>query len=106
MTVGWGVRRRRVCALALAVAAVAPARGFAQPAPADLPPRLEASAQATFLDTSGNASTRSIGGGGDFVWRPNPWTYNGKAIFAQSESNDELTARALAALFRAARSFN
>jgi len=112
MGVGFGVRLRHVCACVVIVVALASEHlVFAQPPsapppPPDLPPRLEASGQFTFLDTSGNASTRSIGGGGDFIWRPNPWTYNGKAIFAQSESEGELTARSLAALFRTSRSFN
>jgi len=52
------------------------------PAPPEPPPRLEASAQFAFLDTRGNASAQSIGGGGEVVWRPDPWTYNAKAIFA------------------------
>jgi putative salt-induced outer membrane protein YdiY len=82
-----------------------PAPPPAQPPgqPPEPPPRLEASGQFTFLDTSGNASTLSIGAGGDFVWRPDPWTYAGKAVFAQLESDDELEARSFAALFRASR---
>lgn len=75
-----------------------------QAAPPEPPPRLEASAQFTFLDAQGNASAQSLGAGGDFTWRPEPWTYKGKANFAQSESDDELTARSLSALFRASRS--
>ena len=31
-------------------------------------------AQVTFLDTSGNASSQSLGAGGTLVWRPDPWT--------------------------------
>ena len=75
-----------------------------QPPPPEPPPRLEVSAQFGFLDTRGNTSTQSLGAGGEFVWRPDPWTYSGKLVFAQNESADELTARSLAALFRAARS--
>jgi putative salt-induced outer membrane protein YdiY len=74
--------------------------------PPEPPPRLDASAQFTFLDTRGNSDTQSLGAGTDIVWRPDPWTYTAKALFAQSESEDELTARSLAALFRAARSLN
>jgi|SRR5262245_13980130 len=109
MGVGFGVRRRRACACVVIVFALASEHpAFAQPpdAPPDLPPRLEASAQFTFLDTGGNSTTQSLGGGGDFIWRPNLWTYSGKTIFAQSESEDELTARSVAALLRGARSFN
>jgi putative salt-induced outer membrane protein YdiY len=73
--------------------------------PPEPPPRLEASTQLTFLDTGGNASSQSLGAGGDLVWRPDPWTYRAKVIFAQSESDDELKARSLAALFRASRAY-
>jgi putative salt-induced outer membrane protein YdiY len=76
------------------------------PAPPEPPPRLEASAQFAFLDTRGNASAQSIGGGGEVVWRPDPWTYNAKAIFAQTKSEGELDARSFAALFRASRALN
>jgi putative salt-induced outer membrane protein YdiY len=74
--------------------------------PPEPPPRLEASAQLTFVGTSGNASSQSLGVGGDLIWRPDPWTYSAKAIFAQNESDEELTARSLAATFRAARALN
>jgi putative salt-induced outer membrane protein len=75
----------------------------APPAP---PPRLEASAQFTFLDTKGNAETQSLGAGGAMTWRPDPWVYSTKLIFAQTESEDELNARSVAAGFRAARALN
>ena len=89
---------------------VGAAPAFAQaPAPApppEPPPRLEASAQFTFLDTSGNSSSQSLGAGGDVVWRPAPWTYTAKAIFAQAEDDDVLSARSFAGLFRASRALN
>jgi putative salt-induced outer membrane protein YdiY len=85
----------------------APAPPVQTPAPPpEPPPRLEASAQFTFVGTQGNASSQSLGVGGDLIWRPDPWTYSAKAIFAQSESDEELTARSLAATFRAARALN
>jgi putative salt-induced outer membrane protein YdiY len=76
------------------------------PAPPEPPPRVEASAQFTFLSTRGNASAQAIGAGGDVIWRPDPWTYSAKAIFAQNESEEVLTARSVAALFRAARAID
>jgi putative salt-induced outer membrane protein YdiY len=76
------------------------------PAPAPPPPLLEGSAQFTFLDTRGNAPAQSLGGGGDLVWRPDPWTYNAKVLFAQTESDDELKARSLASLVRASRALD
>lgn len=75
-------------------------------APPEPPPRLEASGQFSFLDTRGNASAQSLGVGGDLAWRPDPWTYTAKAIFAQTESDGVVDARSLAALFRGARALN
>lgn len=64
-----------VCLLLLGASPV-----FAQApaAPPEPPPRLEASAQFAFLETSGNSSSQSLGVGGDVVWRPDPWTYGGR----------------------------
>jgi putative salt-induced outer membrane protein len=77
-----------------------------QAPPPEPPPRVEAAAQFGFLDTRGNTTTQSIGAGGEFAWRPDPWTYSGKLTFAQNESEDVLTARSFATLFRAARAIN
>jgi len=70
------------------------------------PPRLEATGQFTFLDTKGNAESQSLGAGGTMIWRPDPWIYSTKLLFAQTESDDELSARSVAAGFRAARALN
>jgi putative salt-induced outer membrane protein YdiY len=90
------------------VFAMQPARALAQAAPAapEPPPRLEASGQFGFLDTRGNADTQSLGAGGDLVLRTAPWTYAAKAIFAQTETEDEVSARSFAGLFRASRAIN
>lgn len=74
------------------------------PAP-EPPPTVEATAQFTFLDTRGNAPTQSLGTGGEVTWRPGPWTHNTKTVFAQNESEGEISARSLTALFRSSRSF-
>lgn len=74
------------------------------PAP-ESPPTVEATAQFTFLDTRGNAPTQSLGTGGEVTWRPGPWTHNTKTVFAQNESEGEISARSLTALFRSSRSF-
>ena len=92
----------RSIALLLVLTAVARAQA---PAPAPPPPpRVEASAQVTFLGTNGNASSQSLGAGGDFTWRPDTWIHNGKVIFAQNETEGELNARSFAALFRSSKS--
>ena len=92
-----------IAALLILLAWAQPVFGQAPEPPPEPPPRLEASAQFTFLDTRGNATSQSLGAGGDVVWRPEPWTYAAKATFAQSESEGELDARSLAALLRASR---
>jgi putative salt-induced outer membrane protein len=93
------------CACPLLVACLA----FASPAsaqPPEPPPRLEGTAQFTFLDTKGNTETQSLGAGGSLIWRPDPWTYSTKLIFAQTETEEELSARSVAGGFRAARALN
>lgn len=85
-----------VLGLAVPVAAQAPAA----PAP---PPRVEASAQFAFLGATGNASSNTLGAGGEAVWRPDKWVHTAKANFAQIESEQELTARSIAAAFRGSR---
>jgi putative salt-induced outer membrane protein YdiY len=40
------------------------------------------------------------------TWRPDPWTHAAKATFAQTQSDGELDARSLTALFRSARVIN
>jgi putative salt-induced outer membrane protein YdiY len=98
---------RYASSLIVALFAHVPLLSAQQPgAPPAPPPRLEATAQFTFLDTKGNTETQSLGTGGSLIWRPDPWTYSTKLIFAQTESDDELSARSVAGGFRAARALN
>ena len=105
-----GIQRHLPLALiVLALAQAQAAFGQAPPAPPPEPPpppRLEASAQLTFLDTRGNATSQSLGAGGDVIWRLDPWTLTAKAAFAQAETEGELTARSLTSLLRGARALN
>jgi putative salt-induced outer membrane protein len=83
-----------------------PSDSRAQPAPpeADEPPPLfEGTAQAALLTTSGNTSARALGLGSEIAWRPAPWNLSAKALFAQNETDDVLSARSTAAAFRADR---
>lgn len=95
-----------LCLLALVIGVPLSARAQTPGAPPEPPPRLEASAQFTFLATTGNASSQSLGAGGDATWRSDPWTYNAKAIFAQNETDGDLSARSFAGLFRASRTID
>lgn len=78
---------------------------FAQPPAAtdEPPPRFEASAQFSLLATTGNSEARSLGTGGEFAFRPEPWVLSGKAAYAESEADDVLDARSFVGLFRARR---
>jgi putative salt-induced outer membrane protein YdiY len=76
---------------------------FAQPAPAEPPPRLQGSAQFTLLATTGNASAQAVGLGGELTWRPMPWVMKSKLAFAQTETDEVLSARSVVALLRADR---
>ena len=74
------------------------------PAPADEPPpRLEVEAHAAALLTSGNATNRTFGVGGELVWRPEPWVVKAKAAYAQTEAEEVLSARSTLAQIRADR---
>ena len=82
---------------------LAPAPALAQQPPPDAPPRLEGTAQLAFLSTTGNASSQALGLGGEFLWRPMPWILRAKTVFAQTETDDVLSARSSVAGFRADR---
>jgi putative salt-induced outer membrane protein len=84
--------------LTLCVPIVAPAQ---TPAPApEPPPRVEVQAQATALITTGNSVNRTIGTGGELIWRPEPWVVKVKAAYAQAEDDDVLSARSTVGLGR------
>jgi putative salt-induced outer membrane protein YdiY len=99
--------RLAILGMTLLSAASTPAHAQApagQPPPP--PPRFEASGQFTFLNATGNSDVRSIGAGGDFTSRPDPWIYNGKILFAETADEGELTARTFVGLFRGSRALN
>jgi len=99
------VARYALAAAVLSLAGVA-SSASAQPAapPSPPPPPLyEGSAEFAFVATSGNASTQTLGMGGEFVARPAAWTLKAKAAFVQNEADDVLKARSFAGLFRASR---
>ena len=80
------------------------AASYAQAPPApEPPPRLERKAEVSFVSTSGNSDTQTVGLGGSLVWRPDPWITEAKATFVRSETSDVETARTFAADFRQGR---
>jgi putative salt-induced outer membrane protein len=82
-----------------------PISAYAQAPPAaEPPPRWERKAEVSFVSTTGNSDTQTVGLGGSLVWRPDPWTTEAKASFVRSETSNVETARTFAADFRQGRS--
>lgn len=74
------------------------------PAPPAPPPHTcTGSAELSFVSTTGNTDTQTLGLGGSIECKPNKWTYTAKAAFIRSEADDVETAKSLDTLFRAAR---
>ncbi|HMF97733.1 MAG TPA: DUF481 domain-containing protein [Vicinamibacterales bacterium] len=97
------IRLRSTVSFCVLLAFAAGAQAQPPGAPDEQPPRVEATAQAAFLATTGNSSTETLGFGGELIFRPAPWVFLGKAALAQNSDRDELKARSLTALFRADR---
>jgi putative salt-induced outer membrane protein len=83
----------------LSVSALAQAQPAAPPPP---PPRQEGTAEFAFVGTSGNASTQTIGLGGEFIFRPEQWVITNKAAFVRNKADSVLTAESFSYLFRGA----
>ena len=88
-------------ALVLAIALEAPQAAAPKQDPP--PPRLEGSAELSFVSTGGNSETQSLGLGGAMIWRPDPWNTQAKLSFVRSEAQGIETARALVAWLRQGR---
>jgi len=76
----------------------------AQPPPP--PPKREGSADFAFVGTTGNSSTESLGFGGEFIARPDPWELSAKANYIRNESDSVLSAESVAVTTKAARAIN
>lgn len=85
---------------------VMPVVTLAQPAPPPPPPKQEGTAEFAFVGTSGNASTQTIGLGGEFIYRPEQWVLTTKAAFVRNKSESVLTAESFAYLLRATRAIS
>jgi putative salt-induced outer membrane protein len=96
--------RRSLLALALLLLpALASAQQAAPPPP---PPQQEGSGEFSLVDTSGNASTQSIGIGGEYFARPDDWVFHAKGAYVRNKSDDILTAQSLSLLFRGAKTLS
>jgi putative salt-induced outer membrane protein len=80
-----------------------PTRALAQAAPPPPPPAREGSAEFAFVGTSGNASTQTIGLGGELINRPPKWVLRQRVAFVRNEAESELTAKSILFISRAER---
>ena len=85
----------------VAVAALVPLMTLAQePEPADV---WSGTAEVSFVSTSGNTDTRTLGVGGEIVYRPTDWSGLAKIAFIESEADDVVNARSFSALLQVSR---
>jgi putative salt-induced outer membrane protein YdiY len=105
------VHPRRVLAgaacLLVMTAAVASAGQAAQAPPAAAPPppppRVEGTGELSFVTTTGNSSTDTIGLAGGIIYRPSPWVIDSKIAFVRTEADSVVNARSVTASSRLAR---
>lgn len=74
----------------LALAQAAPA-----PAPAPPPPLWSGKAELSFVSTSGNTDTQTLGVGTEVSYKPDPWSAVFKGGFVRAESDGDPKARSL-----------
>lgn len=79
--------------------------GGAQPAApaAPPPPAVEGSAEFSFVGTTGNASTRSVGAGLALTGRHDAWTFTSKSTFIRTEDDSTVKAQSFGVATQAAR---
>lgn len=97
-------RRRAMRILPLiALVLLCPASALAQGAPPPPPPAREGSAEFAFVGTTGNASTQTIGLGGELINRPPKWVLRQRGVFVRSKAESALTAKSMLFISRAER---
>jgi putative salt-induced outer membrane protein len=72
-------------------------------APAPPPPAREGSAEFSFVGTSGNSSTQSVGLGGELIFRPDRWESKVKVSYIRNKAEEELKAQSFVLTARAQR---
>jgi putative salt-induced outer membrane protein len=92
----------------LLVLLVLPALAIAQetpppPEPTPPAPRFSGKGELSFVSTSGNTSTQTLGFGAEAVYAPMPWSFGAKLAYVRAEADDELKAKSFAATVRADR---
>lgn len=74
-----------------------------QATPPPPPPTVEGTGEFSFLTTTGNTSTDTIGLSGGLTYRPLPWVLDSKVGFIRTEANSVVNARTVTALSRLSR---
>jgi putative salt-induced outer membrane protein YdiY len=100
------IRVRRSAVIAPLYSMFTASFSFAQAPAEEPPPKLEATAQASALAATGNASAQSLGFAGDIITRPGLWIHTGRATFAQTRDEDGRAALSIATLFRSGRTLS
>jgi len=100
--------RRAFLVLCLAAASAASAQEAPPPCPCPEPPPPPAplwfgKAEFSFLSTSGNTDTTSIGGGLEANYNPKPWLFTLKGAYLKSATDGVTTAEAFTGSLRASR---
>jgi putative salt-induced outer membrane protein len=86
------------CFLAAAIAATAD-----DPPPSPPPPVWSGKSEVSYVGTSGNTDTSTIGGAAEALYQPGRWSGLARAAFVRSATDDEVKAKSLVALLRGAR---
>lgn len=92
--------------LGLVLSAVASAQATPPaptPTPPPPPPLWSGKAEVSYVGTSGNTDTSSLGGGVEVNYKPLPWEFTLKGAVIYAETDDVTTAESFAADFRASR---
>jgi putative salt-induced outer membrane protein len=93
----------------LAILALAPAAASSQtpecpcPVPPATPPQWFGKAELSFLSTSGNTDTTSLGGSLELNYKPAPWLFTLKGAYLRAATNGVTTAESFTGSLRGAR---
>ena len=90
--------------LSLFLAAASPLLG--QEPPPGPPPLWSGKGELSFVATSGNSDTQTLGTGVEVKYQPLPWSVAFKAAFIRNEADGEEKANSLAAMLRGARALS
>jgi putative salt-induced outer membrane protein len=71
----------------------APAQAAQAPAPPPPPPAFEGSAELSYVGTTGNSETQSLGAGTVLTFRPGEWTLTNKMAIVRNEDNGTVRAQ-------------